>query len=270
MWASPDGAAMDLFTSISALANSNFSQIAVIAAIFTRISAFIFFLPGLGEQTISMRVRLMAALAITAVIVPAVIGRVTPPETVSAAALMIAAEAVAGALIGFSIRITIFAMQTAGSIISQSLSLAQLFNSGIDQQPETQVSMLLTFAAIVLAVTSGLHFQSISVLIMTYQYMPLGVFPGAGETGEWASERTALSFAAAVSLALPFVALGFVYNMAIGAANRAMPQLMVAFVGIPVITLMGLILLALSAPVILDAWISMVDDTLLTLMEGPP
>ena len=44
------------------------------------------------------------------------------------------------------------------------------------------------------------------------------------------------------------------YNVALGAINRAMPQMMVAFVGAPAITAAGLLILMLSAPVILHFW----------------
>ena len=47
---------------------------------------------------------------------------------------------------------------------------------------------------------------------------------------------------------------GFAYNVALGAINRAMPQLMVAFIGAPAITAGGILILMLAAPVILHFW----------------
>ena len=47
---------------------------------------------------------------------------------------------------------------------------------------------------------------------------------------------------------------GFAYNVALGAINRAMPQLMVAFIGAPAITAAGLLILLLASPVILHFW----------------
>lgn len=44
------------------------------------------------------------------------------------------------------------------------------------------------------------------------------------------------------------------YNLALGAINRAMPQLIVSFVGAPALTLGGLALLALCTPFLLAAW----------------
>jgi flagellar biosynthesis protein FliR len=261
---------VELLQTLPAFSNMSVPAIALVAAVFTRISALTFFLPGLGERVIPVRPRLTVAMAITLILAPLVIIGVKPPLTVSGAAAMIAAEAIAGALIGFSIRIAIFTIQTAGSIASQSLSLAQLFGSGIDYQFESPIGTLLMIVGVVLAVSTGLHFETVRVLVISFDIMPLGVFPGASETGQWAAERVAFSFAAAMSLALPFVVLGFIYNLAIGAANRAMPQLMVAFVGVPAITLAGLVMLAMTAPILLDVWLGMMNDIILTLLGEMP
>ena len=189
--------------------NLAYPTIIAAAAVFTRLSALFFFLPGIGERVVSVRVRLAAALTITLILAPAVITETPATPSVSQAALMIAAEAIVGALIGFSIRITVFAVQTAGSIASQSFSLAQLFSSGLSTEPEPPIATLMMFAGIVLAVSSGLHIEAIRVLIVSFDMLPLGAFPGASETGEWAAGRAAVSFAAALSLALPFVVSRF-------------------------------------------------------------
>jgi len=244
-----------------------FPTIMAAAAVFTRLSALFFFLPGVGERAVSVRVRLAAALAVTLILAPAVLPKTPETISLSQAALMVSAEAVVGALIGFSIRIAIFTVQTAGAIASQSFSLAQLFSAGMSAEPESPIATLLMFAGIVLVLTSGLHIEAIRVLIVSYDVLPLGAFPGAGETGEWAAERAAISFATALSLAMPFVVLGFIYNLAIGAANRAMPQLMVAFVGIPAVSLAGLVLLAMTAPILLHIWIGFVDESVAALLE---
>lgn len=263
---------MDLFplSALAPLRDLGDGYVVLAAAIFTRLSALFFFLPGIGERMIPVRIRLMVALALMLVLLPAFAGEFESPTRPSMIASLFAAEAICGLLIGFSIRVAVFAIQTAGSIISQSLSLAQLFGSNVSFDLETPISMLLMFLAIVLAVTAGIHFEAVRVLLMSYDVMPIGVFPGASATGEWAASRTAFAFSAALSLALPFVVLGFIYNLSIGAANRAMPQLMVAFVGIPAVTFAGLVLLAASAPVILMAWLDMTRDILSDLLAAAP
>ena len=58
----------------------------------------------------------------------------------------------------------------------------------------------------------------------------------------------------AFTLAAPFLITAVIYNLALGVINRAMPQLMVFFVGAPVITFGGLFILMVASPMILDVW----------------
>ncbi len=125
---------MEVLSALPDLTNLSLPTIALVTAIFARISALVMLLPGLGESSIPVRPRLAVAMAVALILTPMVISTAAPPQTLSGAAMMIVAEVVFGALIGFSIRIAIFTLQTAGSIASQSLSLAQLFGSNIDAQ----------------------------------------------------------------------------------------------------------------------------------------
>lgn len=59
----------------------------------------------------------------------------------------------------------------------------------------------------------------------------------------------------AFTLAAPFLITSIIYNLALGVINRAMPQLMVFFVGAPVITFGGLFILMVGSPMILDVWL---------------
>jgi len=77
--------------------------------------------------------------------------------------------------------------------------------------------------------------------------------------------KVARSFALGFTLAAPFVIASMLYNVTLGVINRAMPQLMVAFVGAPAITAGGLVLLFLSAPILLSVW----ADALRSFLDAP-
>ncbi len=124
---------------------------------------------------------------------------------------------------------------------------------------------VLVVAGFALAVMSGLHVRAAELLISSYALFPAGHFPQADMLSGWGVERIAQAFALAFALAAPFVIASLVYNLALGAINRAMPQLMVAFVGAPVITLGGMVLLFLSAPLMLSVW----ADALGSFFDNP-
>ena len=94
---------------------------------------------------------------------------------------------------------------------------------------------------------------------------PVGQLPDRTILAEWGVSRISFSFAMAFSLAAPFVIASLIYNVALGVINKAMPQLMVAFVGAPAITAGGLILLFVAAPLLLSVWINGLE----ALLETP-
>jgi flagellar biosynthesis protein FliR len=95
------------------------------------------------------------------------------------------------------------------------------------------------------------------------------LFPGRGTWPAGASARIAEAFSLAFVLAAPFTIVALLNNVALGAINRAMPQLMVAFVGAPAIVWSALALLALATPDHPDIW-SEALDRLLAAPFGAP
>ncbi|MEO1330754.1 MAG: flagellar biosynthetic protein FliR [Pseudomonadota bacterium] len=232
-------------------------------AIFVRIYAIAFFLPGIAEGSIPHRIKVAGALAFAAVAWPMLYPTLPPIEGdfLSFAPLLIA-EAASGLLIGFSVRAALIALQTAGHLIAQHLSLSQLFAQGVAPEPEPTIATVLTLAGIAFAMTLGLHVKAAALIVESYGVLPLGVWPVAGDAASWTVERVASAFNLAVALALPFIVMSFAYNLALGFINRAMPQLMVAFVGLPAITGLGLALLTLTAGAAVTIWHERFDQIL--------
>ncbi|MGH1330233.1 MAG: flagellar biosynthetic protein FliR [Paracoccaceae bacterium] len=222
--------------------------------VFLRVGAAMALLPAFGERSVPERVRLMLGLAFTVIVAPAVAQDV---EEIAANGqvfgVIVFTEVLAGLAIGIGLRLFVMALQTAGSIAAQSTSLSQLFGGGaVDPQPA--IGHLLLVSGLALAVMTGLHVRIAEMLIMSYDVLLPGQFPNAGVLSEWGIARIAHAFSLAFSLAAPFVIASLIYNVALGVINRAMPQLMVAFVGAPAITAGGLLLMFLSLPILLGLW----------------
>jgi len=239
-------------------------------AIFMRISAIAFFAPGIGERAIPVRVRLAVAVAFTIVLAPTIYDEARQAEinTLASIVEIYAAEAMTGLLIGFALRIMVFILQVAGAIIAQHLSLSQLFGPNVGFDSESPFAAILVMAGVALAVSAGVHFHLARALADAYDVFPFGVFPGASDAAGWTATRVAAALMKSLALASPFVVLGFVYTMALAAANRAMPQLMAAFVGAPAITLAGLALFAVASPIILFEWLAAFERVLLDFLTG--
>ena len=227
------------------------------AIVFARLSAFFALLPAFGEQSVPARIKLALAFAMSLVVAPAVI------ETPQTTALLFAIipEILIGAALGFALRLFVIALQVAGVIAAQSTSLAQLF-AGASAEPLPALGHILVISGITLLVILGFHVKATEFFVLSYDLFPMGQYPSADVFSDWGTSNISRAFGLAFSLAAPFVILGTIYNLALGAINRAMPQLMVAFVGAPLITMGSLVLLLISAPFALQAWVLAVDSFL--------
>jgi flagellar biosynthetic protein FliR len=219
--------------------------------ILLRVGAAVALMPAFGEQMIPMRLRLGVAVAFSLIVFPMVEG---PVRAAQGPVLWRAAiEVAAGLIMGFGLRLFVHALQIAGAMAAQATSLSQMLGANVGE-PMTAIGQILLVGGLALALLLGLHVRLAEYLVMSYQLFPPGVGPDPGIVATWGIARVARAFALAFSLAGPFVLAGFVYNLALGVINRAMPQLMVAMVGAPAITAGGLLLLLLAAPEILWIW----------------
>ena len=272
--ASAEVSVIQLFAAVGQLFSFSEADVHTLVAVFTRVGAVVGLLPGFGERAIPTRVRLAAAIAFTAIVWPVLTpGLITedPPsgeagddggaQPLSLGRLLLA-EAAAGLMLGVAIRMLLWAMQFAGSIAAQATSVLQIFGSGATPDPMPAIVNLLTIAAITVALVGDLHIKASLVMIGSYEVLPLGVFPVAGDLANWGVARAAAAFGLAFSLAAPFLILGLVYNIALGAISRAMPQLMVVLIGAPAIVAISILLLMLAAPVMLTHWSGALNDTL--------
>jgi flagellar biosynthetic protein FliR len=222
------------------------------AIVFLRVAALTALLPGFGEQYIPMRVKLGIAMAFTFIVAPA-LSPMAPPEGIGAYAGLAVTESLIGFALGIGIRLFVFAIQTAGTIAATATSLSQVLG-GIGAAPMPAMGAVLLIAGLTLALMMGLHDRAAEFLIYSYQIFPVGEMPGASLISEWGVSRISKAFSLAFTLAAPFVITSVIYNVALGVINRAMPQLMVAFVGAPVITFGGLFILMVGSPMILGVW----------------
>lgn len=231
--------------------------------VFLRVAAITSMMPAFGEQSIPARVKLVVALAFTAVIAPA-ISVPMPEEDLNAMVFLVLTEILSGLVVGIGLRLFILALQTAGSIAAQSTSLSQVLG-GAAIDPLPAMGYILVVAALALAAIMGLHVKAVQLIIITYDFLPVGRFARGSQISQWGVTQVAQAFSLAFTLAAPFVILSVLYNFALGAINRAMPQLMVAFVGAPLITFGGLALLFVAAPYMLSVWLQAMD----TFMADP-
>lgn len=223
-------------------------------AVFWRVGAVVALLPAFGERTVPTRVKLAVILAFVMIVAPAAPQLSFSPGFATFSRLILT-ETLSGLMLGIGIRLFILGLQTAGSIAAQSTSLSQILGGAV-ADPMPAMGYILIIGALALATMAGLHVRAASFLILSYDLLPMGRFIDGAALSSWGISQVSEAFALAFTLAAPFVMFSVIYNLALGVINKAMPQLMVAFVGAPVITAFGLLLLLLAAPLMLEIWLA--------------
>ncbi|MDF2233505.1 flagellar biosynthetic protein FliR [Albimonas sp. CAU 1670] len=254
------------------------APIHALTALFVRVGAIVSLLPGFGERTLPMRVKLAVALGFALLLFPAL----APLARAAAAAdpglaagepfallRVFAAEALTGVALGIAARLLVMSLQLAGAIAGQATSVSQIAGAQVTPDPMPAVGALLTVGGIALAMALGLPVKAAVLILRSYEVVPLGGVAPPGDLAQWGVARAGAAFGLAFSLAAPFVVASFAYNLALGALNRAMPQLMVAFVGAPAITMGALVILWIGAPEMLAHWSESLDEALAFPFRSP-
>jgi flagellar biosynthetic protein FliR len=234
--------------------------------VFLRVGAIVSLVPAFGEQSIPVRVRLAVALAFALIVLPAIgPGIGAAPEGPAGILLACLAEVLAGLIFGLMLRFFVFVLMIAGMIAAQSTSLSQLFGNSAGGEPSPAASHLLVSGGLAVAAALGLHVRVAEYMIGSYLLIAPGSLPSAEAVVTAGLAEVGRATSLAFTLAAPFMMAALLYNVTLGIINRAMPQLMVTFVGAPAITFGGLVLLAIAAPVMLSLW----SSALFSFMSAP-
>lgn len=221
--------------------------------VFSRLGAAIMLLPGLGETFIPLRVRLLVALTVTAVMYPVVAPLLpdTPTATISVV-LLILGEVTVGIFIGSVARVLTSALSTTGTIIAFLTGFANaiLFNPAIRDQG-AMTSVLLSLLGTLLILITNLHHLMLTALMDSYTMF----VPGRGlpfdDFSEAMGRLVAGSFLLGVQLAAPFIVVVTMFYICLGILARLMPQFQVFFVGLPLQIMLGLTVLVVSISAIM-------------------
>ncbi len=226
--------------------------IALFMTVVARLSFIIFFMPGIGEQVIPTRAR--AFLLIGVALAMTTSGQFTAPVSTNFTTLsgLIATEIFIGFVLGVMLRATIWMLSIAGSVIAQSIGLSQFLAPALEHEAQTLTANMLSMAGAAILLTANFHVEAISALMRLYTDIPLGALTVL--SGPMLTQSLFSAFSFALLLAWPFVAINLLYNICLGFINKALPSLMVAFVGAPFMVSAGTMLLAITIGGLLVAW----------------
>jgi flagellar biosynthetic protein FliR len=155
-------------------------------------------------------------------------------------------EIVIGVILGATARVTLSALQVAGSIIAQQVGLG--FVTSVDPTQGQQgvlIGNFLTMLGITMLFATDTHYLVIAALSDSYKIFSPGETMSSGDVASLATQAFAAAFKIGLQLSAPFLVFGLVFNMGLGVLARLMPQMQVYFVGVPLSIFAGFLILAL-------------------------
>ena len=214
---------------------------------FARVGAMVMLLPGLGESNIPVRVKLSIALLLTLIVLPLhrQAYHVDMTSMTSLLVLMVH-EIVIGIILGATARVTLSALQVAGSIIAQQVGLG--FVTSVDPTQGQQgvlIGNFLTLLGVTMLFATDSHHLVIAALSDSYKVFSPGETMSSGDVASLATQAFTAAFKIGLQLSAPFLVFGLVFNIGLGVLARLMPQMQVYFVGVPLSIFAGFLILAL-------------------------
>lgn len=237
---------------------------AVFMLMFARIATMVMMLPGLGELSVPSQMRLVIAVMLTAVLLPLHRDAFQIDlRSFGPVLLMFGEEMLVGAVLGVAARLTISALQVAGSIVAQQLGLG--FVTEVDPTQGQQGALLgnfLTLLGITLIFVSNLHYLVIAALHDSYALFHPGELPPLGDVTALVTRTVAGAFRIGVQLSAPFLVFGLLFNLGLGVLARLMPQMQVFFVGVPLSILIGFLILVVVIGAMMGTFLDYFGDVL--------
>ena len=106
--------------------------------VFARVSAMVMLLPGLGESNIPVRIKLAIALLLTLIMLPLHRDAYhVNMDTLTPLLVLMIHEILIGIVLGATARVTLAALQVAGSVIAQQMGLG--FVTAVDPDRKSVV-----------------------------------------------------------------------------------------------------------------------------------
>lgn len=234
-----------------------------------RFGALVMVAPGIGEGQVPAMVRAGLAACLAALLLPA-LGPGMPPVPPDGGqyAALLGAELLTGLWFGWLARLVALALPAAAQFITLMSGLANVIAPDPMLGQTSVLSRTFGLVPPLLLLASGLYMVPIQALAASYRLIPAGAVLPQGDAVAVVVTAVAASFALAVRLAGPFIVAGTVWQMALGITARLVPSLQVYQLALPGQVLGGMLLLALTLPLMLAAWLEAARGSLLPMTGG--
>lgn len=229
---------------------------------FFRVSSMFITVPIFSINSVPARIRVMAGLLITLVVLPTL-----PPmptiDLFSPQGWMVTIHQIAlGMTAGFILQMVFSFMLFAGQNIAYSMGLG--FGTLVDPATGVQVpviAQLFVISSNLLFLAADGHLLLIEMLAQSFHSMPVAAL-GMDKEDLWRIIAwSSQIFAGGLLLAMPVMTALLFVNLSFGVASKAAPQLQIFGVGFPITILLGMVLIWVGLPTMLEGFTEMLHES---------
>lgn len=214
--------------------------------VFVRVLAFFTVLPIYNYRSIPTTFKIGLAAILAAIMVFTLDNPILAID--STYYLLIIKEVLVGLLVGLIAMILMYAIQVAGGFIDYVMGfmIANVIDPQTGAQSPLIGSFLYTFAILFLLLVDG-HHLLLDGIYYSYQFIPMEqLFLPLGEEKivDYVATTFQAMFIIAFQMAFPIVGAIFIVDIGLGMVSRAVPQMNVFVVGLPLKILVGLLMMS--------------------------
>lgn len=219
-------------------------QIVSLFLVLVRCTGMVIVAPLFGHRSLPAPVKAALAIGLAIALVPGA----SAAAGATPAPLAVPLELLIGLTLGYLMSLGFYAMETAGRLISLQLGLSLDAVLGpMRDGSSTALDPFFSVLAGVVYLALGFHVEAVRILGGSFTAFPIG---GAWPVDLWllVGRIVVLSLDLATRIALPLALTLLLVELFVGLTSRAIPQLNVFVLGLPVKLLVGMGVIAFVTP----------------------
>ncbi len=226
------------------------NEIVVFLMILLRISSAMIVFPVFNSLYIPTPAKIGISLVLSLIISPLVISsQMVVPEIVAQIIFVLVKEVLVGLVLGFLASMIFACVELAGQLVSMQMGfgIVNVYDPQTSRQIPIVGQFYLYLAMMVFLAIDGHHFL-IEGLYKSFQVIPPSTATFRVGIVDLHMSVAADIFVAAIKIGAPIIVSLLLTSVALGLVARAVPQMNVFFVGMPLKIAMGLAAMAISLP----------------------
>ena len=210
-----------------------------------RISALLLAAPVFSLSALTVRIRVLLALALSVMVYPLFTWPDIDPLS-PAGLLEICNQLVIGVFMGLALQIVTAAVVVAGQTISNSmgLSMASLIDPNLGNVPV--IAQFLLILSTLIFVSLGGHAMLLALILESFATLPVGSSLFGPQAYAQLVSWSSMIFLGALLTALPVMVTLLFISIGLGVVTRAAPSLNIFSVGLPATIVVGFVVLLMS------------------------